>query len=71
MLRLPMNRYCIENRSPDISTNFYLTAAFSLAAGMEGVEKAAIQVRRGMKNLTNWLKGAPRRRACQSDYLAH
>jgi glutamine synthetase len=39
MLRLPMNRYCIENRSPDISTNFYLTAAFSLAAGMDGVEK--------------------------------
>ena len=38
MLRLPMNRYCIENRSPDISTNFYLTAAFSLAAGMEGMQ---------------------------------
>lgn len=38
MLRLPMNRYCIENRSPDISTNFYLTAAFSFAAGMEGIE---------------------------------
>lgn len=37
MLRLPMNRYCIENRSPDISTNFYLTAAFSLAAGREGM----------------------------------
>src|SRR3954468_4379887 len=37
MLRLPMNRYCVENRSPDISTNFYLTAAFSLAAGMEGM----------------------------------
>src|SRR5215468_10823441 len=40
-LRLPMNRYCVENRSPDISTNFYLTAAFSLAAGMDGVEKKA------------------------------
>ena len=39
MLRLPMNRYCIENRSPDISTNYYLTAAFSLAAGMEGMKK--------------------------------
>jgi glutamine synthetase len=37
MLRLPMNRYCIENRSPDISTNFYLTAAFSFAAGMDGI----------------------------------
>ena len=41
MLRLPMNRYCVENRSPDISTNFYLTAAFSLTAGMDGVEKKA------------------------------
>jgi glutamine synthetase len=39
MLRLPMNRFCVENRSPDISTNFYLTAAFSLAAGMDGIEK--------------------------------
>lgn len=39
MLRLPMNRHCIENRSPDMSTNFYLTAAFSLAAGMDGIEK--------------------------------
>jgi len=37
MLRLPMNRPCIENRSPDISTNFYLTAAMSLAAGLAGI----------------------------------
>ncbi len=40
MLRLPMNRFCIENRSPDVSTNFYLTAAFSFAAGMEGFVNA-------------------------------
>jgi glutamine synthetase len=39
MLRIPMNRYCIENRAPDISCNPYLAAAFSLAAGMEGIEK--------------------------------
>jgi glutamine synthetase len=39
MLRLPMNRYCVENRAPDIGTNFYLTAAFSLAAGIEGITK--------------------------------
>jgi glutamine synthetase len=39
MLRLPMNRYCVENRAPDISTNFYLTAAFSFAAGMDGISK--------------------------------
>jgi glutamine synthetase len=40
MLRLPMNRYCVENRAPDISTNFYLTAAFSFAAGIEGISRA-------------------------------
>jgi glutamine synthetase len=39
MLRLPMNRACIENRAPDISCNPYLAAAFSLAAGLEGIEK--------------------------------
>jgi glutamine synthetase len=39
MLRLPMNRACIENRTPDISCNPYLAAAFSLAAGLEGIEK--------------------------------
>jgi glutamine synthetase len=39
MLRMPMNRACIENRAPDISCNPYLTAAFSLAAGLEGIEK--------------------------------
>jgi glutamine synthetase len=39
MLRLPMNRHCVENRAPDISTNFYLTAAFSFAAGMDGISK--------------------------------
>lgn len=40
MLRLPMNRYCVENRAPDIATNFYLTAAFSYAAGQQGITKA-------------------------------
>lgn len=39
MLRLPMNRPCIENRAPDMSCNPYLAAAFSLAAGLEGIEK--------------------------------
>lgn len=37
MLRLPMNRHCIENRSPDISANFYLAAAFTASAGLKGV----------------------------------
>jgi glutamine synthetase len=39
MLRLPLNRACVENRAPDISCNPYLVAAFSLAAGLEGIEK--------------------------------
>jgi glutamine synthetase len=39
MLRLPMNRACIENRAPDIGCNPYLAAAFSLAAGLEGIEQ--------------------------------
>ncbi|MBJ3775967.1 glutamine synthetase [Acuticoccus mangrovi] len=41
MLRLPMNRPCVENRAPDIACNFYLGAALSLAAGLEGVAAAA------------------------------
>ena len=37
MLRLPMNRPCIENRAVDMSVNPYLAAALSLAAGLEGI----------------------------------
>lgn len=39
MLRLPMNRPCVENRAPDISCNFHLGAAISLLAGLEGIER--------------------------------
>ncbi len=39
MLRLPMNRPCIENRTPDMSANFYLSAALSLHAGLDGMER--------------------------------
>lgn len=39
MLRLPLNRYCVENRAPDISANPYLAAAALLAAGLEGIEQ--------------------------------
>lgn len=39
MLRLPLNRYCVENRAPDMSVNPYLAAAFHLAAGLEGIER--------------------------------
>jgi len=39
MLRLPLNRYCVENRAPDMSVNPYLAAALHLAAGLEGIEQ--------------------------------
>ncbi|MDF1656145.1 MAG: type III glutamate--ammonia ligase [Verrucomicrobiales bacterium] len=39
MLRLPQNRYCVENRAPDMSNNPYLTAAMHLAAGLDGIEQ--------------------------------
>ncbi len=38
MLRLPDNRPAIENRSVDMTANMYLAAAFTLAAGLEGIE---------------------------------
>jgi glutamine synthetase len=37
MLRLPKNRPCVENRGVDSAANAYLSAAFLLAAGLEGV----------------------------------
>ncbi len=39
MMRMPLNRYCLENRAPDMSVNPYLAAAFHLAAGLEGIEQ--------------------------------
>jgi glutamine synthetase len=38
MLRLPGNRPCLENRAPDVSCNIYLAAAFTVAAGLDGIE---------------------------------
>ena len=38
MLRLPENRPAIENRCVDMTANMYIAAAFSLAAGLEGIE---------------------------------
>ena len=38
MLRLPGNRPCIENRAVDMMSNMYLASAFTLAAGLEGIE---------------------------------
>ena len=42
MVRLPMNRPCIENRTPDMSANFYLSTALSLHAGLDGLAKENI-----------------------------
>ncbi len=39
MLRLPGNRYCVENRAVDMSNNPYLAAAISLSAGLAGIEE--------------------------------
>jgi glutamine synthetase len=39
MLRLPGNRFCVENRAVDMSNNPYLAAAISLAAGLDGIER--------------------------------
>lgn len=71
MLRLPMNRPCIENRTPDMSANFYLSTAFSLHAGLDGLdrrldpgdpvqdnlylERAASEGRRGVSRLPRTL----------------
>jgi glutamine synthetase len=37
MIRVPENRPAIEVRNPDASANVYLTGAFLLAAGLEGI----------------------------------
>jgi glutamine synthetase len=41
MLRLPMNRPCIEHRAVDMACNPYLAAALTLAAGLDGIERQA------------------------------
>jgi glutamine synthetase len=37
MLRLPQNRFCIENRAADMCMNVYLSLGMTLAAAVEGV----------------------------------
>lgn len=39
MCRLPMNRKCLELRQTDSACNFYLGAALTLAAGLEGIRE--------------------------------
>ncbi|MDE0695954.1 MAG: glutamine synthetase family protein [Boseongicola sp.] len=38
-LRLPQNRYCIENRACDMTMNVYLAMAMHLACMVQGIEK--------------------------------
>jgi glutamine synthetase len=38
MMRLPGNRPAVENRCVDMAANMYVAAAFTLAAGLEGIE---------------------------------
>jgi glutamine synthetase len=37
--RLPMNRHCLEVRHVDSATNFYLSSAMILAAGLAGIRE--------------------------------
>ncbi|MEM6911817.1 MAG: glutamine synthetase [Verrucomicrobiota bacterium] len=39
MMRVPPNRWCVENRAPDMSVNPYLAVALHMAAGLEGIEQ--------------------------------
>ncbi|GAA3935006.1 type III glutamate--ammonia ligase [Actinomadura viridis] len=39
MVRLPANRPAIENRAVDSAANTYLTAAYMLAAGLDGIRR--------------------------------
>ncbi|MGE3619965.1 MAG: glutamine synthetase family protein, partial [Acidimicrobiia bacterium] len=39
MMRVPGNRPALENRAVDASANMYLATAFTLAAGLEGIER--------------------------------
>ena len=59
MIRLPMNRPCVENRSPDISANFYLAAALSVAAGLDGMEHKTDPGAPWNENLYELVEGRP------------
>jgi glutamine synthetase len=39
MLRLPQNRYCVENRATDMCMNAYLGMAITTAAAVKGLEE--------------------------------
>ena len=39
MIRLPQNRYCVENRASDLTQNPYLTFSLLAAAATEGIDK--------------------------------
>ena len=62
MLRLPNGRWCVENRTPDMSHNPYLGAALSLGAGLEGVSDGLTPGPPADRNLYEPSNGAGPRR---------
>jgi len=77
MLRLPHNRPAIENRAVDSAANTYHTAAFMLAAGLEGIRERihpgdpmeSLSYDASMKSLPRTLLEAVE--AFQNDPLSH
>ena len=53
MLRLPQNRYCIENRAADMCMNPYLSLAMTTAAAVAGVTGASTPDRRSTRTSTS------------------
>jgi glutamine synthetase len=39
MIRLPLGRDCVENRATDMATNIYWSAAMSLTAGVDAIQR--------------------------------
>ncbi len=68
MLRLPANRPAIENRAVDMTANMYLAAAFTLAAGLEGIELDLDPGEPVPDNTSSW---DSRRRAQGTSAAAH
>lgn len=59
MLRLPANRPAIENRAVDMMSNPYLTSAFTLAAGLEGIKENLVPDAAVADDTSNWQAYSP------------
>jgi glutamine synthetase len=58
MLRLPHNRPAVENRAVDAAANTYLTAALTLAAGLEGIAEGLHPGDPVGANTSDWTAGS-------------